>query len=75
MTINSRQNAIKIAKLYEKGHTIKINTSDICKALMIILLNLKSIKTLTQLNKWGLKYHKLLLINPVQIFISMIRLY
>ena len=62
------KNAIKIInKLYEKGHTIKINTArymgrnndNIKKSKKKVYK-----KTLTQLNKWGLKYHKLFINKP-----------
>ena len=62
------KNAIKIInKLYEKGHTIKINTARYMGRNNDNIIKSKKKgykKTLTQLNKWGLKYHKLFINKP-----------
>ena len=56
-----------INKLYEKGHIIKINTARYMGRNKDNISKCNKIgykKTVTQLKKWGLKYHKLFLTKP-----------
>ena len=60
--------AIKmINKLYEKGHTIKFNTARYMGRNKDSIFKSKKAgykKTITQLNRWGVKFHKLFISKP-----------
>ena len=60
--------AIKlINELYEKGHIIKLNTSRYMGRFNDNINKSKkkgSLETIKQLNKWGLKFHKVFLGKP-----------
>ncbi len=56
-----------VNELYNNGHTIKIFTARYMgrNKDSIYLANKKAYKiTLKQINKWGLKYHKLMISKP-----------